>query len=655
MKAPTTISTSPLVLMVLLVGLFAGRPTWAEPIAVLAPPLAPPELEVATPDEPGRCADRDPLRKPLFGDLHVHSTLSLDAATQGTRNRPRDAYRFARGEKLGIQPYDGDVPLREVQLERPLDFAAVTDHAELFGELHICRTPGAEGYDSTVCTIYRRWPRLAFFLINGSMTDGSTFSFCGEDAALCLKAARGPWEETITAAEEAYDRSPSCQFTSLIAYEWTAAPETNNLHRNVIFGNATVPELPISSRDARRVRDLWDALARECDREKNGCEALIIPHNSNLSGGVMFAETQEDGSAFSTAYANRRAEMEPLVELSQHKGDSECRIGVGTRDEFCDFELLPYGNFGGKFAEFQNVAPGEGSFVRNALKKGLLLEKTLGTNPFRMGVISSTDTHLGTPGAVREDQHPGHGGAGEPSSVTMPRGLPDDIDFNPGGLAVVWAEENSRESIFEALRRRETYSTTGPRMKVRFFGGWNYPDDLCGQAGFVRKGYQGGTPMGGVLPPPQSSAPRFAIQALRDSGGLQTPLERIQIIKGWLDASGEVHEKVYEVAGRTDGLATVDPTTCATEGPGADQLCQVWTDPDFDAGQAAFWYARVMENPTCRWQSFICNAAGVDCDLPATIGEGFAPCCDTDFPRTIRERAVTSPIWFVPEPAPEDS
>lgn len=631
---------------VLIALLLSAFPANAETIAVLAPPLAlPPALN---PDGRAGCADRTPLRKALFGDLHVHSTLSLDAATQGTRNRPRDAYRFARGEKLGIQPYDGDVPMREVQLERPLDFAAVTDHAELFGELHICRTPEAEGYDSTVCKIYRRWPRLAFFLINGSMTDGSSFSFCGENAAVCLEAARGPWAETITAAEEAYDRSSACAFTSLVAYEWTAAPDTNNLHRNIIFRNAQVPELPISSRDARKVSDLWDALGRECNREETGCEALIIPHNSNLSGGVMFAETQEDGSPFSPDYVKRRAEMEPLVELSQHKGDSECRFGVGTRDEFCNFELLPYGNFGGKFAAFQNVAPSEGSFVRNALKKGLALEKSLGTNPFRMGVISSTDTHLGTPGAVREDQHPGHGGAGAPSSVTMPRGLPDDIDFNPGGLAVVWAEENSRDSIFDALRRRETYSTTGPRMKVRFFGGWKYPEDLCARSDFVEKGYAGGVAMGGVLPSEESTAPRFAIQALRDSGGMETPLERIQIIKGWLDASGNIHEKVYEVAGLSAERATVDPQTCATEGPGADQLCQVWTDPDFDPQQSSFWYARVLENPTCRWQSYICNAAGVDCADPETIGEGLAPCCDTAFPRTLQERAVTSPIWFVP-------
>ena len=598
------------------------------------------------------CRDHIPLRQPLFGDLHVHTTLSLDAATQGTRNRPRDAYRFARGEQIDVQPYQNDTALRRLQLERPLDFAAITDHAELFGELHICRTPGAEGYDSTVCSIFRRWPRLAFFLINGSLTDGSSFSFCGEGAQACLDAARGPWKETLLAAEEAYDRSPACRFTSLPAYEWTAAPDTNNLHRNIIFRNSEVPELPISSRDARRVRDLWDALETQCTEQKPGCEALIIPHNSNLSGGVMFAETQEDGAPFSAAYAQRRARYEPLVEVNQHKGDSECRTGIGTKDELCNFELLPYGNFGGKFASFQNVEPSQGSFVRNGLKTGLSLQNSLGINPFQFGFISSTDTHIGAPGAVREDKHLGHGGAGAPSSVTLPVGLPDDIEFSPGGLAVVWAEENSRDAIFSALQRRETYATSGPRMTVRFFGGWGFPADLCARTDFVSTGYAAGVPMGSTLPRATGQAPTFAISALRDSAGLATPLERIQIIKGWLDDAGNTQEKVYDIAGDWIGQASADPETCRTSGPGADELCRVWRDPDFQPQQSAFWYARILENPTCRWQSYICATKGVDCAQPASLSQELSGCCDSTYPRIIQERAVTSPIWFFPAETP---
>jgi hypothetical protein len=618
-------------------------------IEVMAPPLALPAraaaFELTETREP--CADFASLRRPFFGDLHVHTTLSLDAATQGTRNRPADAYRFARGEELGIQPYENDRARRRLRLARPLDFTAVTDHAELFGELHICRTAGADGYDAILCRIYRRWPRLAFFLINGVMADNHDFSFCGANNELCREAARGPWAETRAAAEEAYDRSEKCDFTSFVAYEWTGAPDTNNLHRNVIFRNADALTTPASARTTGSVSGLWRALAKDCEGREGRCQALVIPHNSNLSGGLMFAPTEEDGTPFTAEYARRRAEIEPLAELSQHKGDSECRLGIGTSDELCGFELLPYGNFGGKFASLQNVEPNEGSFVRNALREGLALGRALGTNPFQLGVISSTDTHLGTPGAVAEADYPGHGGAGAPSSVTMPVGLPDDIEFNPGGLAVLWAEENSRDALFAAMQRRETYSTTGPRISVRFFGGWNLPDDLCNAPDFVARGYAGGVPMGGHLGAAHGkSAPRFAVSALRDAGGLATPLERIQIIKGWLDEDGVTHEKVYEVAGETIGQASVDPRTCEPYGPGANQLCTVFVDPDFDPDQPAFWYARVVENPVCRWQSYLCLTAGVDCTDPATIGKGFEGCCDADYPRQIQERAVTSAIHF---------
>ena len=624
-------------------------------IAVVAEPARlPASVERAFPrtEERADCAAFDPLRQPFFGDLHVHSTLSLDAATQGTRTRPRDAYRFARGEQIGIQPWDGERPLRSVQLARPLDFAAVTDHAELFGELHICRTPGAEGHDSMPCRLYRRWPRLAFFILNGQATDGGSFSFCGAGNEVCLAAARGPWQEIRDAAEAAYDRSAECNFTSFVAYEWTGAPDTNNLHRNVIFRNARVPEHAASSRDTDTVRGLWDSLLEECENgtgEVAGCEVLAIPHNSNLSGGLMFQAEHEDGVPLDAESAARRRLMEPLVELNQHKGDSECRRGIGTNDELCDFELLPYGNFGGKFAEFQNVPPGEGSFVRNALRHGLAIERDLGENPFRFGVISSTDTHLGTPGAASERGHPGHGGAGDPSSVTMPVGLPDDIEFSPGGLAVVWAEENSRDALFEAMRRGETYSTSGPRMTLRFFGGWELADDLCAAPDFAARGYADGVPMGGTLPPaPGKQAPTFAISALADAAGERTPLERIQIVKGWLDADGTTHEQVHDAAGAKIADASVDASTCATSGAGSRALCTVWSDPDFDPTEPAFWYARVVEAPTCRWHTWLCNEAGVDCTQPDTVTEGYEACCDSTIPQIIRERAVSSAIWYDP-------
>ena len=598
------------------------------------------------------CEGRNALRQPFFGDLHVHTALSLDASTQGTRLRPRDAYRFARGEEVGIQPFDeSGNALRHLRLDRPLDFAAVTDHAEFFGELRICETPGLPGYDSPTCMVYRRWPRLAFFVMNSRVAagaDSTRFSYCGEGARGCLDAARAPWREVVDAAEESYDRTDRCSFTSFIGYEWTGAPDARNLHRNVLFAGSVVPDLPVSALDATIVSDLWRELERVCTKEKPGCEFLAIPHNSNLSAGLMFADTEETGAPFTPEYARLRARMEPLVELTQHKGDSECRLGAGTNDESCTFELLPYDSFAGKFMTSAED-PGPTSFVRNALKDGLLLEERLGTNPFQLGLVASTDTHLGTPGQVDEKNHPGHGGAGRPATADGPIELPDDVEFNPGGLAVLWAEENTRESLFAAMRRRETYSTSGPRITVRFFGGWSYPADLCDAASFDEIGYAGGVPMGGTLPAPPDAAakPSFAVTALRDPGVEKkpgAPLERIQIVKGWIE-NGETREKVYDVATAPDE-ATVDEATCATSAGGASSLCRVWTDPDFDLAERAFYYARVLETPTCRWQTYFCNAAGVRCDEPDTVPPQLGACCDEQIPRTIRERAVTSPIWY---------
>ncbi len=601
------------------------------------------------------CDHHDPLRRPYFGDLHVHTAFSLDASTQGTRNRPADAYRFARGEELGLQPYDAEgKPRRTIRLKRPLDFAAVTDHAEFFGELDVCATPGLPGHDSPTCMIYRRWPRLAFYLING-ITSGDPkkiqrFAFCGENGQGCLDAARTPWREIRDAAEGAYDRSRACTFTTFVGYEWTAGPDTNNLHRNVIFRNDAVPELPISYVDEPSVEGLWRRIDDACRRSIERCEAVIIPHNSNLSGGIMFQTVKEDGAPFDAAYAAARAEAEPLAEVMQHKGDSECLLGGATTDEACGFEKLPYDNFGGKYSSWMRRAPEETSFLRHALKQGLLLDESLGVNPFKLGLVASTDTHLGTPGAVDEATHPGHGGAGAPAADKVPTGLPDDIEFNPGGLAVLFAEENSRDALFAAMRRREAYGTSGPRIDVRFFGGFDLPSSLCDAPDLVALGYERGVPMGGDLAAaPAGGAPSFVVRALRDGGTPDapgTPLQRVQIVKGWIE-NGAPQEKVFDVAGGANG-AGVDTATCETSGSGADTLCAVWRDPDFDPAERAFYYARVLENPTCRWSTRVCNAAGVQCDRPETIGKGFGGCCDERYPRFVQERAWTSPIWYAP-------
>ncbi len=611
----------------------------------------------ASAEPPPDCANHDPSRRAFFGDLHVHTTLSLDAATQGTVLRPRDAYRFAQGSEVGIQPHDSTgKPLRTLRLRRALDFAAITDHAELFGELRTCRTPGLPGHDSPICRVYRRWPRLAFFMMNSRNAEGADatrFSFCGENDEHCLAAAATPWQETIDAAEEAYDRTDACDFTSFVAYEWTGAPMSSNLHRNVIFRNEKVPALPVSSLDATVVSQLWRDLEENCLQGVEGCDVLAIPHNSNLSGGLMFGDEEETGRPFTAEYARLRKRSEPLAELVQHKGDSECRTGLGTNDELCNFELLPYENFAGKFSSVE-IEPGPTNFVRNALKDGLLLEARLGTNPYQFGLIGSTDTHLGTAGYVDEKAHPGHGGAGTPAKDGGSRRLPDDVEFNPGGLAVVWAEENRRDSLFDAMRRRETYSTSGPRLSVRFFAGWEYPQDLCDAPNFAARGYAGGVPMGGELtdPPAAAAGPRFAVSALADpgvAGAKAVPLQRIQIVKGWA-ANGATHEEVYDVAGGRAEGSSVDPLTCEMSGSGPSALCAVWTDPDFDPKERAFYYARVLESPTCRWHTWLCNAAGVRCNDPSTIPEDMAPCFDDRYPSTIQERAVTSPIWYSPAP-----
>jgi Protein of unknown function (DUF3604) len=619
---------------------------------LLAAALATP-APVARSEARARCAVSDPLRRPFFGDLHVHTGYSLDASTQGVRSRPDDAYRFAKGEPLGIPPYDDSgAPLRTLRLHRPLDFAVVTDHAELFGERAICDTAGLPGHESMICRLYRRWPRLAFYLMNGRASRDvalGRYGFCGPQGRSCLAAARTPWRDVQEAAEAHYDRTPACRFTTFVGYEWTGAPDTKNLHRNVIFHGSTVPELPVSYIEATSPDALWRALHDVCLDTGSGCDALTIPHNSNLSGGLMFEPVREDGKPADAEWARTRQALEPLVEIMQHKGDSECIPGAGVSDEQCSFEKLPYDRFGGKYLASMRHAPEQSNFIRDALKRGLVLQRQLGVDPFKYGLVGSTDTHLGAAGFVDERTHPGHGGAGAPAPSGLPPGLPDDAEFNPGGLAVLWAEENSRDALFAAMRRREAYGTSGPRVVVRFFGGWDYPPDLCDEVDLAARGYAGGVPMGGDLPPRSTAgAPVFVVSALRDPDEEGAPLQRIQIIKGWLGADGKTHEHVWDVAGDTSEGGGVDAATCTQRGGGAPSLCAVWRDPEFDAAQPAFWYARVLQEPTCRWTQWACIAHHVDCTRPETVGEGLAPCCDPALPRTIQERAWASPIWYVP-------
>jgi uncharacterized protein DUF3604 len=626
------------------------------------------------------CSNFDALRRPHFGDTHVHTAWSFDANSQDTRNKPEDAYKFAKGGSMGIQPYDeNDKPMRTIQLDRPLDFTAVTDHSEFMGEMRMCNTSGMPGYWHPVCIAHRHYPQLTFGTLAAyGLAGKKRWGFCGDNGETCMEKAADTWADVQHAAEQAYDRSSDCSFTSFVAYEWTASVGSGqNLHHNVVFKNENVPDRALSWIESPSQVHLWDYLDKECLEDNPGCDAVVIPHNSNLSGGLMFetarVESEEIPAGPVTAEeATRRARWNTLFEVMQHKGSSECdnRNPTWSEDEYCDFEKMGYDSFGGKdtgMAEDgamdwltifvgddalpETKLPEENNFLRYALKKGLQQQAELGVNSFKYGLISSTDTHIAAPGLAMEKNHPGHGGAGMGSGEGVPKGLPDELEYGPGGLAVLYAEENTRDSLFAAMQRREAYATSGTRPVLRFFGGWEYPENLCNAADMVAQGYAGGVPMGGDLSAPveEDAAPRFVISALADSGTAEypgNPLQRVQLIKGWYE-DGELKESVLDVAGG-DNDATVDIDSCATSGSGHAQLCSVWQDNDFNPSAEAFYYTRVLENPSCRWSQRICVDAGVRCDDPATIVQGMEKCCAADHKKVIQERAWSSPIWYTP-------
>ena len=613
--------------------------------------------------ESGDCADHNPLRTAYFGDLHVHTSLSLDASMQDTRTRPADAYRYARGEAIAIPPYDNNgVALRQARISRPLDFAAVTDHAELLGENRICHNKGMSGYWSLQCMALRWIPRWGGILLSHTASKGQRAGFCSDDGEPCLRASEQPWQEIIEAAETANHATGDCSFSSFIGYEWTGAsyPESGviaNLHRNVIFRNSKVPSLPISFIDRSDAMALYRALDADCAGGGEGCDALVIPHNSNISLGLMFDDTLASGKAITESDAVLRARYETLAEIVQHKGASECYFNAASplgQDELCGFEQLPWNSFSGNTVAWlrKPIEPTAG-LLREALQRGLQHDATLGANPFQFGFIGSTDSHRSLSGGVEEYDYQGHGGAGNAGVTTVAAGLPDQWEFNPGGLAVLYAEQNSRDALFDAMRRREAYATSGPRIRVRLFGGKDIPLDLCRRPDFLARGYRQGVPMGGELsgPMPSGAVLRFAVAANKDAGIVSHPgtdLQRVQIIKGWIDATGQSQQRVYDVAGDADNGASVDLATCETRGNGFASLCTVWQDPSFDPGERAFYYARVIENPSCRWSTRICNGQKIDCSKADDMDKDAAICCSSELTKTIQERAWTSPIWYTP-------
>ncbi len=625
-------------------------------------PACAPSLDVAAqqqdiPEQRDACAEHDELRRPYFGDLHVHTYLSFDAYTEDVRTTPAEAYAFARGQAISIPPLGPDgKPTQKVQLARPLDFAAVTDHAEFLGEVLTCSTPGDPGYDSETCKEYRQGGFTATRLMGTRLSNAvpeRAADVCGADGAQCAKRERDGWQELQSAAEAAYDRTSACAFTSLVAYEWSGATGVSNLHRNVIFRDDHVPAAPISYIDEPTAAGLWSRLTCECPGSIPGCRVLAIPHNSNLSNGKMFSPTYQapDGIDAQRALAKTRAAMEPLMEVFQHKGTSECDNGlsgvVASPDPLCAVEQLrpvtdDCGDGTGTLGMLGAGCVSRWDFARGALLAGLTEQQRLGVNPYRLGLIGSTDTHVGTPGATDEQNFAGHIGSETTPATRLSTGnITTAIEGNPGGLVGVWAVENSRHAIFDALLSREAFGTSGTRIVPRVFGGWSLAQSECQDPDMVKHGYADGVPMGGTLPARSGDqAPVMLVSALRDPDPGAGDLDMVQIVKGWVGADGTPHYQVYDAA-KAGGSAGVDDATCQRTGSGAASLCTAWTDPDFDPALPAYYYARIVEVPSCRWSRIQCLALPQDSTLP----EG---CTDPAVPHTIREMAWTSPIWYQP-------
>ncbi len=603
------------------------------------------------------CPDRSELRQAYFGDLHVHTGVSADAMLFGTTNRPDDAYRFARGQRVELKQTHGTAAPIQARIARPLDFAAVTDHAENLGAMSLCTTPGSPVYDSAGCRLVRT-PLSRESMAEFSEQLGQIFQtlytseeICGKDRQRCRAAARAPWHEIQAAAERWND---PCAFTAFIGYEYSPTPEGSKLHHNVIFRGRSVMEAPISWLDAPSMIDFWRQLRSGCRQAGTGCDVLAIPHNPNLGNGRMFALDYggETDPARQREIARLRAEIEPVVEIFQQKGDSECRQGLwkvlGQADPFCGFEK--YRDWQGAVHEDCRDGQGAGAmqnrgcvsrldYARHALAAGLAEQRRIGANPHRFGVIGSTDAHDGSAGDVDEWIHDGV--QRQPMVIEPGR-------MSPGGLAGVWARENTREEIFDAMRRREIFATSGPRMSVRLFAGWELADDVCGDPGMLERAYRDGVPMGAELPYQEDPrGPRFLVSALADPGTADHPgtqLQRAQIVKVWAGEGDELHQAVHDVAGGDTG-ASVDPLSCERSGPGSHALCGIWRDPDYDPAQGAAYYARVIENPSCRHSAHACRRAAAEGRTRP------AYCSGQGVPMQVQERAWSSPIWLAPAPA----
>ena len=594
------------------------------------PAIAEPQIEV------------NPNRNAYFGDTHVHTVLSFDAYVMGTRRTPDEAYEFAKG---GAIEHASGI---KMQMKKPLDFLAVADHAFYLGMMReLARDEGPYAdhrySDAISDATSAEGATQAFQVILGHLRDLDPNA---PDDLNDLDVRRSAWQEVIEAAQRHDDPG---NFTAFIAYEYTSSgPDMQNLHRNVIFRNDKVPAIPFSRLDSLNPEDLWAWM--DTNREQ-GIESIAIPHNMNGSNGWMFERNYfQSDKPIDAAYADLRMRNEPLVENSQVKGTSDTHPLLSPNDEWADFELMEL-----RIASTLQSQP-EGSYVRNAFLNGMLMEAESGFNPYKFGVIAASDTHNAA-GSFEEDNYWSKTGLMDINpisrgSVPLPDSDPDNPEYVNGassfwgasGLAGVWAESNTRDSLFDAFRRKETFATSGPHIRVRFFGGQGLEASLDGADDVIATAYAKGVPMGGDLYPEGDEAPSFYLWASKDPDTER--LQRLQVIKGWIE-NGERKEAVFDVAcsdgGKIDPKtnrcpdngASVDLATCATTpDKGANELSATWTDPSFDAAQHAFYYARVLENPKCRWSTWDAIRAGTP--------------RNPDMHATIQDRAWSSPIWFNP-------
>ena len=567
-------------------------------------------------------------RTVYWGDLHVHTHLSADAYSLGNRELDHAAaYRYAKGQ--AVRTSTGQM----ARLSRPLDFLLISDHASYLGVVK------AE-VDKALQTAPETVPQLVADVLQNFVEGISDHRPLTQDPAF-LKTI---WQDI---AETADRHNEPGIFTAFIGYEWTSQPGGNNLHRNVLFmdGAAKAGQItPFSALDSRNPEDLWRFFARyEAD---TGGRVLSIPHNGNLSNGLMFSDRSFDGDPLTAAYAEMRLRWEPIIEATQEKGDGEAHPALSPDDPFADFETWDQANIMRSIPKEPWMLRHE--YARSALKLGLELDAAMGGNPFKFGLTGSSDAHIAL-ATAEENNFFGKFATDEPRAG---RAAPSDLPFPARLLAAsgytgIWATENTREALFAALQRKEVYATTGPRITLRFFGGWNFADDDHQQPDLAATGYAQGVPMGGDLPAPPTAdaAPRFLVAAQKDALGAN--LDRLQIVKGWLDEGGKAQEKVHDIAlsdGRTLGWlsgqapalpSTVDPATATyTNSVGAPQLTAVWQDPDFNPAQPAFYYVRVLQIRTPRWTA-------IDAAFYQTPPQ-------PDLKAELQDRAYSSPIWYTP-------